>query len=258
MSTPPPSRHPRHRFPRRPGPGQNPGPERERVVMPAPRRAEPERARQSLPDGRMNPVRAQGKDHRRSQHVATDLGVQGFSGPPQAGADLQDPAGAGRARRAHLRRGRAGGPARRLRLPARARTTTTCRAPTTSTSRPRRSAASTCAPATPSPARCGRPRTRERYFALLKVEAINFETPEQARDKILFDNLTPLYPMERIRLEHDSENLTTRVDGSAVPDRQGPARPDRGRAAHRQDDAAPERSPTPSPRTTPRCTSSCC
>src|SRR5213596_279432 len=55
------------------------------------------------------------------------------------------------------------------------------------------------------------PKDSERYFALLKVEAINFETPEQARDKIFFDNLTPLYPMERLRLEHESENLTTRV-----------------------------------------------
>ena len=55
------------------------------------------------------------------------------------------------------------------------------------------------------------PKDSERYFALLKVEAINFETPEQARDKTLFDNLTPLYPMERLRLEHDSDNLTTRA-----------------------------------------------
>src|SRR2546429_759215 len=55
------------------------------------------------------------------------------------------------------------------------------------------------------------PKDTERYFALLKVEAINFETPEQSRDKTLFDNLPPLYPMERLRLEHDSENLTTRV-----------------------------------------------
>src|SRR5256712_10452319 len=55
------------------------------------------------------------------------------------------------------------------------------------------------------------PKDTERYFALLKVEAINFETPEQAREKIFFDNLTPLYPMERLRLEHDTENLTTRV-----------------------------------------------
>ena len=55
------------------------------------------------------------------------------------------------------------------------------------------------------------PKDTERYFALLKVEAINFETPDQAREKIFFDNLTPLYPMERLRLEHETENLTTRV-----------------------------------------------
>jgi transcription termination factor Rho len=45
------------------------------------------------------------------------------------------------------------------------------------------------------------PKDSERYFALLKVEAINFETPDKGKDKILFDNLTPLYPEERIRLE---------------------------------------------------------
>src|SRR5207244_1897726 len=55
------------------------------------------------------------------------------------------------------------------------------------------------------------PKDSERYFALLKVESINFEAPEAARDKILFDNLTPLYPMERLRLEHTTENLTTRA-----------------------------------------------
>src|SRR5918994_1466314 len=55
------------------------------------------------------------------------------------------------------------------------------------------------------------PKDTERYFALLKVESINFETPDQSREKIFFDNLTPLYPMERLRLEHDQENLTTRV-----------------------------------------------
>jgi transcription termination factor Rho len=55
------------------------------------------------------------------------------------------------------------------------------------------------------------PKDTERYFALLKVESINFETPDQSRDKIFFDNLTPLYPMERLRLEYDPEDLTTRV-----------------------------------------------
>ena len=55
------------------------------------------------------------------------------------------------------------------------------------------------------------PKDTERYFALLKVEAINFETPDQAREKIFFDNLTPLYPMERLKLEWNTEDLTTRV-----------------------------------------------
>jgi len=61
------------------------------------------------------------------------------------------------------------------------------------------------------------PKDTERYFALLKVEAINFESPEAARDKILFDNLTPLYPQERIRLEHDPEDLSTRVMDLLTP-----------------------------------------
>ena len=61
------------------------------------------------------------------------------------------------------------------------------------------------------------PKDSERYFALLKVEAINYETPEQAKDKILFDNLTPLYPMERIRLEHNPEDLSTRVMDLLTP-----------------------------------------
>src|SRR4030095_17094127 len=59
--------------------------------------------------------------------------------------------------------------------------------------------------------RVARPKTPELYSARLKLKAINFETPEQGRDKIFFDNLTPLYPMERLRLEHDPEDLTTRV-----------------------------------------------
>jgi transcription termination factor Rho len=55
------------------------------------------------------------------------------------------------------------------------------------------------------------PKDGERYFALIKVEAVNFEDPEVARNKIFFDNLTPLYPQERIRLETTKENLTGRV-----------------------------------------------
>ncbi len=55
------------------------------------------------------------------------------------------------------------------------------------------------------------PKDSERYFALLKVENVNFESPDKTRDKILFDNLTPLYPEERILLETVPDNLSTRV-----------------------------------------------
>ncbi|MBI5746582.1 MAG: transcription termination factor Rho [Nitrospirae bacterium] len=61
------------------------------------------------------------------------------------------------------------------------------------------------------------PKESERYFALLKVESINFEDPEIARDKILFDNLVPLYPDERIKLESSHEELSTRVMDLIAP-----------------------------------------
>jgi transcription termination factor Rho len=57
------------------------------------------------------------------------------------------------------------------------------------------------------------PKDGERYFALIKVEAVNFEPPERAREKVFFENLTPLYPQERINLETlaDPTNLSARV-----------------------------------------------
>jgi len=61
------------------------------------------------------------------------------------------------------------------------------------------------------------PKESEKYFALLKVEAINFEPPEQAKEKILFDNLTPLYPQERVKLETEDGNLSTRVMDLLTP-----------------------------------------
>jgi transcription termination factor Rho len=61
------------------------------------------------------------------------------------------------------------------------------------------------------------PKESERYFALLKVEKVNFEDPEVARDKILFDNLTPLYPEERINLEFDPEEYCTRIMDLITP-----------------------------------------
>ena len=55
------------------------------------------------------------------------------------------------------------------------------------------------------------PKEGERYFALLKVESVNFESPDVARDKILFDNLTPLYPLEKLKLETAPDNMPMRV-----------------------------------------------
>jgi transcription termination factor Rho len=61
------------------------------------------------------------------------------------------------------------------------------------------------------------PKEGERYFALIKVEAINFEPPEMAKDKVLFDNLTPLYPSERLKLETAQDNLMSRVLDMMTP-----------------------------------------
>lgn len=62
------------------------------------------------------------------------------------------------------------------------------------------------------------PKEGERYFALIKVEAINFEAPEAAREKIFFDNLTPLYPEEQLMMETDEpENISARVIDLVTP-----------------------------------------
>src|SRR3981081_4748369 len=61
------------------------------------------------------------------------------------------------------------------------------------------------------------PKDGERYFALIKVEAVNFEPPERAREKVFFENLPPLYPQQKISLETDAENLSARVLDMMVP-----------------------------------------
>jgi transcription termination factor Rho len=61
------------------------------------------------------------------------------------------------------------------------------------------------------------PKEGERYFALIKVEAVNFESPEAARDKLFFENLTPLYPQDHLRLETTAENLSGRVMDLMTP-----------------------------------------
>lgn len=61
------------------------------------------------------------------------------------------------------------------------------------------------------------PKEGERYFALIKVEAINFEAPEQSREKVFFDNLTPLYPDEQLSMEVGPENIAARVMDLVTP-----------------------------------------
>ncbi|HEV7377966.1 MAG TPA: transcription termination factor Rho [Pyrinomonadaceae bacterium] len=61
------------------------------------------------------------------------------------------------------------------------------------------------------------PKEGERYFALIKVEAINFEAPGESRDKVFFDNLTPLYPDEQLKMETAKENLSARVIDLVTP-----------------------------------------
>ena len=61
------------------------------------------------------------------------------------------------------------------------------------------------------------PKEGERYFALLKVEAVNYEDPEDTRDKILFDNLVPLYPEEKVSLETEADSYSNRVMDMLTP-----------------------------------------
>jgi transcription termination factor Rho len=61
------------------------------------------------------------------------------------------------------------------------------------------------------------PKDNERFFALLRVEAVNFESPDKARERMLFDNLTPLYPTERINLELDRKDYSLRIMNLLTP-----------------------------------------
>ncbi len=65
------------------------------------------------------------------------------------------------------------------------------------------------------------PKETERYFALLKIEAVNYENPEIAKHKILFDNLTPLYAQDKIKLEVDPKDPTTRIMDMLTPTGKG-------------------------------------
>jgi transcription termination factor Rho len=61
------------------------------------------------------------------------------------------------------------------------------------------------------------PKDNERFFALLRVEAVNYESPEKKREINLFDNLTPIYPVERLNLEHNPKEYTMRIMNLLTP-----------------------------------------
>ena len=105
------------------------------------------------------------------------------------------------------------------------------------------------------------PKDGERYFALLKVNKINFDDPDKLRHRINFDNLTPLYPDEKLKLEmrrSDQEGSDHAGDRSDRAAGQGPARADRRAAAHRQDGDAAEHRPRDRRQPSRKSISSCC
>ncbi|MEK7400368.1 MAG: transcription termination factor Rho [Candidatus Poribacteria bacterium] len=67
------------------------------------------------------------------------------------------------------------------------------------------------------PKKGGPGEKEEHYFALLHIEAVNYENPDTAKDKVLFENLTPIYPVERIKLEHESTEYSTRIMDLITP-----------------------------------------
>ena len=161
--------------------------------------------------------------------VAKDLGVQGFGGLRKQELIFKILQAQAEKRRAHLRRGRARSACPTASASSARPTTTTSPGPDDIYVSP-----SADPPLRPAHrrhhlrARCGRPRTASATSRCSRSRRSTSRRPEQARDKILFDNLTPLYPMERLRLEHDAGEPDHARDGPALPHRQGPARPDRG------------------------------
>ena len=153
----------------------------------------------------------------RLTQVAKDLVVAGATGMRKQELIFQILEGADRAERVHLLGRRARGACPTGSGSSGPRTTTTFRAPTTSTCRPSQIRKFDLQTGDTVSGQIRPPKEGERYFALIKVEAVNFEGPDQAREKLFFENLTPLYPQERFRLETDAENLSARVMDLMTP-----------------------------------------
>jgi transcription termination factor Rho len=151
--------------------------------------------------------------------MAGTLEIDNANRPAQAGADVRDPEEEGQGRRADLRRRHARGAARRLRLPARARDLVPGETDDIyiSPSQIRRFNLHT---GDSIEGEVRTPKDGERYFALVKVDKVNGEPPRATKHKILFENLTPLFPDEPLKLERDikaEENITGRLIDIIAP-----------------------------------------
>ena len=178
--------------------------------------AELEASRQS-----MNLTRAEGTSRAPDLlKVAQQMGLENLARSRKQDIIFAILQGARAQRRGHLRRRRARDPAGRLRLPALAPRAPTSPARTTSTSVPRQIRRFNLRTGDTISGLIRPPKDGERYFALLKVGEINFDSPENARSKVLFENLTPLHPTRRLKLERgtgSTEDLTARMIDLIAP-----------------------------------------
>ena len=122
-----------------------------------------------------------------------------------------------REERQHLLGRRARDAARRVRLPACARLQLPAGSRTTSTCSPSQIRKFDLHTGDTVSGVIRPPKDGERYFALIKVEAINFEPPEKTKEKVFFENLTPLYPQQKLTLETQPESLSGRVMDLLTP-----------------------------------------
>ena len=139
----------------------------------------------------------------RPARLRRGAGCRGCGQTAPPGVDVRHPPEAGRRRPGDLRRRHHRGAARRLRLPALDRGQLPARSPTTSTSAPTQVRRFGLRTGDTVEGEIRAPKDGERYFAMVEINKINFDDPESLRHRINFDNLTPLYPDEKLKLEMD-------------------------------------------------------